>query len=283
MAIPPLDLPPMRVLIDGRGVRPEEAVISVFDWAVQRGDGCFEALRSYAGRPFAVGPHLDRLERSASALGLSLPGRGVLTDWIERVADDGGDCVIRVLVTRGGSDPMVEAGPRVVVLWEPVPVLPDAFRLLPMPAPWHPSGFPWPLAGVKSLSYGPNVAAQRWAEGQGYDDALLVGREGEVLEGPTSSVAWVLEGTLETAALDQGILASITRAVVLEEARQLDIPVREGRFPLQRLAGAEEVLVLSTVKEVRPVVAVGEWGYDPGPLTAKLAAAYQARVRGESP
>ncbi|MDP8957815.1 MAG: aminotransferase class IV [Actinomycetota bacterium] len=271
----------MRVLIDGREVDPREAGISVFDWTVQRGDGCFEAVRSYQGRLFRLGAHLRRLARSAALLDLPLPPLDRLEDWAERVAQAGGDTVVRIMVTRGGTDPLVEAPSRVVVQWEPVPRFPDGFRLLPVAAPWHPSGASWELAGAKSLSYAPNMAAQRLAQRSGYDDALLLGRDGQVLELPTSSIAWFSHDGLETPSLDLGILDSITRQVVLEEAELLGLAVREGRFPLERVAEADEALVMSTLKEVRPVLRVGELVFEPGSRTVKLAEAFRSRVHAE--
>jgi branched-chain amino acid aminotransferase len=270
----------MRVLIDGREVDPQLAAVSVFDWGVQRGDGCFETVRAYQGRLFRLDAHLDRLQRSAGLLELGLPPRHRLAGWAEQAAA-GRDCAVRIIVTRGGVDPLVESPSRVIVLWEPLPDFPDAFRLSPVPAPWHPSGGEWDMMGVKSLSYAPNMAAQRQAQRAGFDDALLMSSSGQVLELPTSSVGWFADGALETPALDLGILASITRAVVLEEAGLLDIRVREGRHPIERLGDAEEVFVMSTLKEVSPVVAVGGETFEPGPLTGKLQEAYRSRVAAE--
>src|SRR5680860_1539490 len=200
----------MRVLIDGRAVGAGDAAISVFDHGLLRGDGCFEALRSYEGSPFALDPHLDRLEASAALLGMDLPSRGEMADWIRSVADDGGDCTVRVVATRGGSDPHVNAPSRVVVLWEPILDVPEHLSVLPLEAPWHSDGATSELTGAKTLSYAANIAAKRAARLSGFDDALLYGRSGRILEGPTFCVAWAVGGVLETPSLDLGILASIT-------------------------------------------------------------------------
>lgn len=271
----------VRVLIDGAEVASETAALSVFDKTLLRGAGCFEAIRAYGGRAFAADAHLERLERSACSLGLAVPPRARLLSWVARVAEAGGDVVVRVLLTAGSSD-VAWAPPRTVVLWEPLPDVPDALRLWPVAAPWHPAGAEWELAGVKSLSYAPNMAAQRRAQAHGADDALLVGRGGEALEAPTASVAWVKGGVLETPALKLGILDSITRRVVLEEALRLELPVVEGTFPLSRVEEADEVMILATTKEVRPVVAVGERSFAPGAVTARLEEAYRERVRRET-
>lgn len=272
----------MRVLIDGEPREAGAATISVFDWGLLRGDGCFEAIHSYAGTPFAVGEHLDRLEASAAILGLPLPPRRALAGWIAAVAAEGGDCIVRLIVTRGSPEPADGAPSRCVVLWEPRPELPDRLRLEPRRAPWHSGGDPSELTGAKSLSYGPNVAAMRAAQANGFHDALLISREGWILEGPTFTLAWFHGGALETPSLDLDILKSITRAKALELAAGLGLEVREGRYRLDRLAEADEVCVFSTVKEVAPVSAVGDLQFEPGPLTAKLAAAFADLVAGST-
>ena len=274
----------MRVLIDGRPADPATASVSVFDWGVVRGDGCFEALRSYNGVAFAIDSHLDRLWNSASVLGMEtvLPERDLLASWIADVAAEGGDCVVRVIATRGGADEQVSAPPRLIVFWEELPVPPEALTLAEVSAPWHSGGFPWALAGVKGLSYGPNMASVRMARAAGFDNAVLVSREGILLEGPTHSVAWAVDGAIETPSLDLGILASITRTETLAAAADLGIEVREGRFPTSRLDQAQEFFILSTVNEVMPVVRVGERRFESGPVAAALREAFLQRVRAET-
>ncbi len=266
----------MLTLINGE---PANAVVSVFDGAVLRGDGCFEALRSYGGKPFAFAEHHQRLTKSATALRLPLPEYSDLRTWVERCAADGGDCVVRILVTRGSGGVSAEAPPLWVVLWHPLPDPVTDLRLAPIAAPWHPGGESWELAGVKTLSYAANQAASRRAREADADDALLVSRAGEVLEGPTFAIAWVRGGVLETPSLSLGILESITRGFVVESCQELGIPVAEGRYPIDRLRSASEVVALSTIKEVMAVRRVGQWVYETGPVTSKLAASYRSRVQ----
>jgi branched-subunit amino acid aminotransferase/4-amino-4-deoxychorismate lyase len=272
----------MRVLIDGLEVAEDRAAVSVFDWALQRGFGCFEVIRAYRGHPFRMGQHLDRLRRSAEAIGVEIPDRARLEDWVRQVGAAGGDCQIRVTVTGGGRDPLLDTPPRTIVAWEPISDVPSPLRLMPLKAPWHPGEATGPFFGVKWLSYAPNMASADLARASGFDDALLLSREGWVIEGPTFTVAWVHEGALETPTLDLGILASITRQVVLAEARSAGIEVREGRFPLERMQSAQEALGLSTVKEVIPIGAVGNAAIPGGSVTEVLRRAYAAIVAEEA-
>ena len=268
----------MRVLIDGEPADPATAAISVFDWGLQRGDGLFEVARSYGGRVFALDAHLDRLAAGAAKLRLDLPARSDLAKWIEAVAADGADCFVRLIVTRGGTVPGIDVPPRCIVVWEEMPEPNDAFRILPVEAPWHSGGVDWDLTGAKVISYAPNMSAGRRAQREGFDDALLISRDGWVLEGPTWTVAWFIDGVLETPAMDLGILASVTRSEVLKAAADIGMAVVEGRWTLDRILDAEEVVALSTLKEVAPVVAVGSAAFTPGVATRQLAAAFTARV-----
>jgi branched-subunit amino acid aminotransferase/4-amino-4-deoxychorismate lyase len=164
-------------------------------------------------------------------------------------------------------------------MWHQLPTPIHDLSLATVAAPWHPGGEMWELAGVKTLSYAANQAATRLAQETGAHDALLISRAGEILEGPTFSVAWVREGVFETPSLDLGILESITRGFVLKGCRQVGVPVSEGRYLLDRLQGASEVMALSTVKEVMPVLAVDDLRFAPGPVALELTRFYRSLVQ----
>jgi branched-subunit amino acid aminotransferase/4-amino-4-deoxychorismate lyase len=263
------------VLINGQ---LSAGTIPVTDSSVVRGDGCFEVMKVYGGRPFGLEEHLDRLQRSAAALGIDLPPRHNVRDWIETTAAQHEGGLVRVMVTRGSSVPGVDEPSNVIVFGHLGPVIAPSARLLPVDAPWHAAGVDWDLAGAKILSYAPNLAASRRAHGEGFDDALLTSVEGVVLEGPTFSVAWLFQGVLETPTLELGILDSITRRVVLEEAERMGLEVVEDSWNLDRLAGASEVMALSTVREVQVVSEIGPLSFGAGSVTSRLAAAFQSIV-----
>lgn len=253
--------------------------IPVTDSSVLRGDGCFEVLKTYDGQPFAVEEHLARLEMSARAMSLSLPGRAELEMWIGKVAAQLGDGAVRVVVTRGPSIPGLDDGPNVIVFGHTWERAVEPGRLLPVVAPWHAAGVDWDLAGAKITSYAPHMSASRRAREEGFEDALLTTVDGVILEGPTFSIAWIVDGALETPTLDLGILDSITRRVVIDTARAGGIDVTEGRWSLDRLGQAAEVMAWSTIREVQPVVAVGEQVFAPGPVTSRLAGMFDDLTR----
>jgi len=271
----------MRVIIDGVETTDQDAVIPVFDWGLQRGFGAFEVIRSYGGRLFREAGHLDRLESSLMALHIPLPSRDSVERWVRSAAGEGGDCTVRVIVTGGGRDVLFPTPSHTIVIWEPLPSVPGRLRLNPVTASWHPGTATATFHGIKWLSYAPNMAATDAARRDGFDDALLLTTAGDVLEGPTFTVAWAVDGVVETPGMEMGILASITREVLLEAAGRLGLEVRQGRYPLDRLLGADEVMALSTTKEVTPVAVVGEHEMGSGSVAGRLAEAHRAIVAGD--
>jgi len=104
-------------------------------------------------------------------------------------------------------------------------------------------GAPWTLSGAKTTFYAPNMAASRQARNEGVDEAVLVSRDGFLLEAPTANLWWVRERKLFTPSLDLGILAGITRSQVSQLAGEAGIPVEEGRFTAEHLLAADEAFL----------------------------------------
>jgi branched-chain amino acid aminotransferase len=120
------------------------------------------------------------------------------------------------------------------------------------------------------------MAAQRTARARGADDAVLVGLGGELLEAPTASLWWRTGQTLFTPSLDLGILAGITRAVLLDLAPGLGLKVLEGVFTAEDLLAADEAFLSSSTRELMPVVEVDATPVataHPGPAAAALQSA----------
>jgi 4-amino-4-deoxychorismate lyase len=262
------------------GARPG---LDPLDLALLRGEAVFEAMRVYGGRPFRLHAHLDRLAASAAAIDLPLPagleelaGRAV-------AAAGGGDAVLRLICTKGpeGSG---EGGPAAFAICSDIPASFEeerrrGLRLVLLTTATDPllrAASPWLLAGVKTISYALNMAAQRVARARGADDAVLVGLGGELLEAPTANLWWRVGHTLHTPALELGILAGITRAAVAELAPGLGLKVLDGVFTAEDLAAADEAFVSSSTREIMPVVEVDGTPIAtarPGPTAAALQAA----------
>jgi branched-subunit amino acid aminotransferase/4-amino-4-deoxychorismate lyase len=260
------------VLINGA---PSDGRIPVTDSTVLRGDGCFEVLRSYDGKLFGIDEHLDRLARSASALHIDLPLRDDLIAWVEKTAAALGNGAVRVVVSRGSAVPGHDAPSNVIVFGHTWDDELAPARLKTVVAPWHAAGVAWQLAGAKLTSYAPNMSASRTARDAGYDDAMLLTTEGVVLEGPTFSIAWVVDGVVETPGLELGILDSITRRSMVGVAGRSGIQVVEGTWNVERLVDATEVMAVSTLREVQPVIGVDDREWEPGRVTEILGKGFE--------
>jgi 4-amino-4-deoxychorismate lyase len=288
----------LAVLATGPGAVAGEAALDPLDLALVRGEAVFEAMRVYAGRPFRLGAHLDRLAASARAIDLSLPG-GLeeLAAGAAAAAGDG-DGVLRLICTKGRDDPDREApgagGPVAFAICTEVPSSFEQERrrglrvvlLTTATDPLLRAVSPWLLGGVKTISYAVNMAAQREARARGADDAVLVGLGGELLEAPTANLWWRTGHTLHTPSLDLGILAGITRAVLRDLAPGLGLKVLEGVFSAEDLAAADEAFLSSSTRELMPVVEVDGTpiaGGRPGPVAADLQAALRHLATTGSP
>ncbi len=269
------------VLINGIATAPGDARVSVFDIGLQRGYGCFEAMRSYGGSVFRLDRHLDRLASSAGNLRIELPDVATLAEWCSNTGR-AGDGVLRVYVTGGLDAQNPGTDNTVVVYLQPLPDVPSTVRLDVLDAPWHADGRMSELTGAKTLSYGPNLAATISARSRGFDDAALIGQGDIVLEGPTFSLGWVRDGVVHTPSLDSHILASITREATLDVAEKIGVPAETGRYERKCLLEADEVFVMSTVKEVLPVSAVADVPFVEGPVTRRLRRGFAALVEAET-
>jgi 4-amino-4-deoxychorismate lyase len=258
----------------------DEPVLPADDEALLRGRAVFETLRVYAGRPFRLEEHLARMRASAGRLGIAFPA-GLEELAAQALAAAGQpDAVLRLYLTSGreGGDTPVSLAL--------VGSLPDDLEsrrargialisLLGIRA-----DAPWLLGGVKSTSYAVNMAAEAEARRRGADDAVFVRDDGVVLEGPVTNVWWRRGDTLFTPSLELGILAGVTRAVLLETAPQAGYEVVEGAFPLGELLGSDEAFTSSSVREVMPVVAVDGRPFEHGPAAAALQAALRRAAAG---
>ncbi len=254
--------------VDGRITRTREALVPLQDDGLYRGDGVFEVIRLYAGSPFALADHLDRLQRSAASIQLDFD-RATLAQEIDALLASAGaaDGQLRLIVTRGG---------RRIAATEPLPAHAETLRLAAVT--YCPSVI---LNGVKSLSYAANMQATRLAQAQGADEAILVQPDGTVLEPPTAAVFWVSpQGALRTPALDVGVLESITRDRLVKA-----LHVEEGAWPIADLRAAHEAFLASTTREIQTVSAIdgNELPEAPGPRTREAQEAFATTLGRELP
>jgi branched-chain amino acid aminotransferase len=251
--------------LDGVVGDAEQTMIPVTDAGLLRGDGVFEVVRLYAGRPFALDDHLVRMTESAGRLRLDLDVEAFRADAARLLGLVGpSDALLRMVMTRGG---------RRICTIEPVPdrSVPAKLALVEF-APVR------TLDGVKSLSYAANMLATRLAVERGAHEALLVTPHGRLLEGPTSSFFYVLGGELCTPPLSDHILDSITRRRLVGA-----VSVRERSVAVDEIADMSEAFLAGTTREAQPVSEIEGRTLPqvPGPETVAAGEAFRALVERE--
>jgi branched-chain amino acid aminotransferase len=274
--------------VNGEVVPVEEARVSVLDNGFTFGDSAYETIRTYRGRPFEWGRHVRRLRASAGRLGFEIP----LTDAqllarldavLVRAANP--ESYIRLIVSRGVGDISYHfervKGPTVVMVVKPHDGFPD----------WHyTDGVDVALVDVrrnhpraldpaiKSSNLLNNVLAVREAQSRGAEEAVLLNQAGHLAEGASTNVFVVRGGTLRTPPLATGILAGITREVVLELAASLSLDAGEETLGAEDLRRADEAFLTSSTREIVPIRRVdGQPLGDgrPGPVTRRLIEAFR--------
>jgi branched-chain amino acid aminotransferase len=267
----------VKVWLNGSLVDASEARVAYNDHGVTVGDGVFETIKAYGGRPFAVRRHLERLAASATGLGLAVPDAGVLRAALAEVcaANALGDAALRITVT-GGPGPLGsgrgDEGQTVIVAGMALTGWPPAAAVAVVPWPRNERGA---TAGLKTTSYAENVVALAHARAAGAGEAIFANTAGRLCEGTGTNVFVVVGGRLLTPPLSAGCLAGVTRALILERT-----DAEEEDLPGEALAGADEAFLTSTTREVQPVATVDGRPLPscPGRRTEAAAEAFAALV-----
>lgn len=265
-------------LLDGTMVDPAEPLLRPDDLGVLRGEGVFETTLVVDGVPRDLDEHLVRLAVSAEMTGLTMPApeqwrrgvRAVIEAWA-----GGSQMVLRLIASRGpehGHDPVC------YVLGAELPVSSRRQRQSGVRVLLLDRGFtadaatssPWLLAGAKTLSYGVNMAALRYARANGADDVIFLGADGRVLEAPTSSVV-LARGRILFTPPDDGILAGITVRRLFRAARAAGWKVRTESLVSADLHSADGVWLASSARLLAPVVSIDGRPRSDGSLTRELA------------
>lgn len=308
------------VFVDGAPQPGETARVSVYDRGLLYGDSVYEVTRTVGGRPLWLREHLRRLATSAAGLLMTLPPPEAIEAAVAQTlaaagVGAGAEAYLRIVVTRGAGelslDPAAADEPNLLVYVKPLRLpeprlYEEGVALLVADerrnAPGHVP------AWVKSGNYLTSVLASAAARQAGAYEALLTDVDGQVMEGASSNLLWARGGRLQTTPLSAGILAGITRGVVLalardaaagragaapprrgDEAPAAPHAVDEELLTPQELLQVDEALLTSSVRGVMPVVALVLEGKRvpigtgrPGPVTRWLLDAYAARLVKEA-
>jgi branched-chain amino acid aminotransferase len=282
------------VFLNGLFMPLDSARVSVVDRGFSYGDGLFETMRSYDGTIFRLNAHLERLYQSLDTIYLNIPMTvGEIKSAVcETLVKNGQpDCMIRLTVSRGEQtsgfhvDP--DAAPTLVIIVRSLEVLPKE---------WHERGIKISLypntaqkvgglhRSIKSCNFLTNILIREKAHRQNSVEGILMDERGRITEGTTSNVFIVKDGTLMTPAINENVLAGITRQEVLDIAQRLKIPIAQRDISAENIYHAEEVFITNSRIEILPVQRVdgrtiGDTG--PGPITRRLHLEFLKTVEGE--
>jgi len=279
----------MLVYIDGKIVPSGEAVVSVFDHGFLYGDGIYETMISYDGVIFKLDEHLQRLYRSASLIGLTIPLEAELLKsalYETLLANVLKNAYVRLTVSRGhgpiGLDPELCHKPTIVIM---------AQALKEYPLTLYEKGVHLIISEtrrnlkeaidprIKSMNFLNNILAKIEAINRDAYEAVMLNAHNHLTEGTISNIFFIKDTTLCTPSVSCGILDGITRGTVIDLAVREDIKTEEGEFSKEDLYAATEVFITNTSLEVMPVSKVDETIYPVGDITKRLYKAYKQEVQ----
>ena len=241
----------MLVFLNGQFVPEERAVVSVFDRSFLYGDGLFETMRVFRGKPFRWEQHLERLQRGADYLKIKLP---FTPDALRQFADELiaknnlPDALLRLTLSRGigvrGYSPKGAENPTLVMSLHPAPAVdskkPPRWKLITSS---HRLPANEPLAQFKTCNKLAQILARDEADAAGADEALLLNTDGVAVEGASSNLFWIEGDTVCTPPLASGILPGVTRAVVMEICEQLGFKIRQANIDVGKLRCTDGIFV----------------------------------------
>ncbi len=266
------------VSLDGTVHDPDQPFLYADDLAALRGDGIFETLLVRSGQARRVDAHLDRMDRSAAMMDLPRPDRDAWQEaiaiaqrqWSELVGE--AEAWMRLILSRGRESDL-DAGPTGYVMVGAVADRVAKARAEGISVVTLDRGYstdlaghaPWQLLGAKTLSYATNMAALRYAAGQGYDDVIYLSSEGAVLEGPRSTVITVTGTTMVTPPAEIGILPGTTHGAIYELAVKEGWTTRAQTLTRADLIAADSVWLVSSVALAARVRSINGFVLAPSP------------------
>ena len=281
------------VNVNGRITGERDAFISVFDHGFLYGEGIYETLRTYQGRPFLYDRHVRRLRNSARMIVLDLPFTDAdlasqIRDTMAAADLTGDEAYIRVLVTRGVGeltyDPQATPIPSVIIIVKPhVDPAPDVYErgvrvVIVDVVRNHPETVN-PM--IKSNNLLNSALAAQQAIRRGGFEGIMRNYRGELSECTTSNLFIVKHGVALTPPLESGLLPGITREFLFDIGKEIGVDVREQVLRDADLFSADEAFLTSTTREAVPIVTVDDRTIGngrPGPVTKTLLEGFRRRA-----
>jgi branched-chain amino acid aminotransferase len=262
----------------------EKARLSPGQAGLLCGWGIFTTIRIFRGEAFAYERHWRRLEKDASIIRMPMPYTAArvrvhLHEVIRANQVSDGAARIYLVYNSVGFWRGDEEQPQVdlIICSAPLPEYRDPVRLGLRQHGRHAAS---PLAGVKSISWLPNVWAVAEAQSEGFDEVVLLNERGEVAECTAANIFAVKNGKVYTPPLNSGCLEGVTRGILLEIAPEAGVGVVEQALRPEDLYSADEVFMTSTNRNLLGVseIAGNKIAKAPGPITRQLDELFDAHV-----
>ena len=237
------------ILRNGELIPAQEPSVLLGDAAIVQGHGLFETIKVYAGKPFALQEHLERMAEGCERLALTAPSFDAATESIEKLARanemiSAGNCRVRITITGGLANP--------VVFYETsdCPEHPETAKVMTGPFIRNERSL---LAGIKTLSYGENAVAAQLTRQAGATEALWSNTQDELCEGTWSNVFVRNNGEWTTPPLASGCLPGVTREKILILARKIGIEIKETEINMVSLETVDAAFLTSSIREIQPI------------------------------
>jgi branched-chain amino acid aminotransferase len=230
------------------------------------GDGAFESLRTYSGKPYALERHLDRLEQTLSELKINAPSRAQLIQGVkEIIAANPASPFGRLRITVFGDGNWMVTH----IKYKPE----DRFlKLCLSPIKRYSQDL---TSGIKTISYQASAAALREAAQGGFDDAIFVNERGEVMESALANLLWLKDGQWFTPELSSGCLPGVIRALLIENFGVIQAPLLG-----EELESVDGLALTSSVREIIGVQAFEGHLYSNSKMVNELTAAFHSWILG---
>jgi branched-chain amino acid aminotransferase group I len=273
------------IYLNGSLLPRKGAKVSVFDRGFLYGDGAFETVRIYDGRPFMIDEHITRLLQGLKTLRFKKLPAGLKVNALKLIeANKVGNGVLRISVSRGeltsGIDPSACKEPTVVI---------TAKEGIPYPEDLYKKGYRAiiakirkdprsPLCKVKSANFLTHILAKGEATDSGVDEAIMLNYEGFITEGTVSNAFIVKGEALLTPSLECGVLPGVTRKTVMELTKGIGLEVQEREVRPEELYDADEAFLTNSLMEAMPLTCLEKRAIGdglPGKVTLEIRRAYR--------
>ncbi len=274
------------IFLNGKIIPDTEGSISTGDRGFLYGDGIFETLRTYNGKPFKLAEHLKRMRCSAEKLKI-IPAytNTEISESITKLLEKNSvqDAYVRITLSRGEGGSALQMGDSLksTMLIQAKSLTPYDEKLynkgMSLIVSGHRRSTTSPIYSHKTTNLLTSILLKEEARGRSAHDSIVLNTDGYVAECIVSNIFMVADGSVVTPSLDTNILPGITRSTVLDICRDSGIPAREECFKIETLIKTEEIFITNSLMEIMPVSRIDDYQIGkevPGKITQQLMSAY---------